>query len=128
MGLSAMKLKSNVNKAPNDKFESMMTGFHTMACNKVDALNKAFENLKIFAGDVAVFFGEHDDLEWEELFKLFITFFEQINKAKKQNDDLAKKKEKQRKKEERERLKKERLAKKGLKPKKNGGSGKSEEP
>ena len=99
-----------------DKFESIMTGFHTMSCNKVDALDQQFENLKIFAGNVAVFFGEHDDLEWEELFKQFLKFFELIAKAKKQNADLAKKREKQRKKEERERKKKERMAKRGLKP------------
>lgn len=119
--------KEDPNKPPIDKFESMMTGFHTMACNKVEALDKQFENLKIFAGNVAVFFGEHDDLEWEELFKLFLTFFEQINKAKKQNADLEKKREKERKKKERERLKAERMKKRGLKPKKNDGN-KSNEP
>lgn len=88
-----------------------------MSCNKVESLDKQFANLKIFAGNVAVFFGEHDDLEWEELFKIFLKFFELIAKAKKQNADLAKKREKQRKKEERERKRKERMAKKGLKPK-----------
>ena len=123
------KKTEDPNKPPADKFESMMTGFHTMACNKVEALDKQFENLKIFAGNVAVFFGEHDDLEWEELFRLFITFFESINKAKKQNADLEKKREKQRKKEERERAKAERMKKRGLKPKNgiNGGK-KSDEP
>merc|ERR1712228_103863 len=120
--------KSESNKAPNDKFESMMTGFHTMACNKVDALDKAFNNLLIFSGNVAVFFGEHDDLEWEELFNIFIGFFEHINKAKKANDALTKKREKERKKAERERLKKEKMAKRGLKPKKVETDGKNKEP
>merc|ERR1719295_1304170 len=87
-------------KPPSDKFESIMSGFHTMSCNKVDALEKQFANLKIFAGNVAVFFGEHDDLEWEDLFKLFLKFFELIAKAKKQNAKLAAQKEKERKKAE----------------------------
>merc|ERR550525_2032717 len=82
-----------------------------------DALEKQFENLKIFAGNVAVFFGEHDDMEWEELFKMFLKFFDLIAKAKKQNADLAKKAEKERKKVERERKKKDRMAKRGLKAK-----------
>ena len=105
------------NKAPPDKFESIMTGFHTMSCNKVEALEHTFDNLKIFAGNVAVFFGEHEDMEWEELFKVFLKFLELIAKAQKQNNDLAKKIEKERKKEERERKKKERMAKRGLTPK-----------
>ena len=56
-----------------------MTGFHTMSCNKVDALEKQFENLKIFAGNVAVFFGEHDDMEWEELFKMFLKSLKKVD-------------------------------------------------
>merc|ERR1712187_265256 len=103
--------KADPNKPPNDKFESMMIGFHTMACNKVDALDKAFKNLQIFAGNVAVFFGEHDDLEWEELFKIFLKTFALIQKAIKQNADVAAKAEKERKRLEREKKKKERMAK-----------------
>merc|ERR1712142_736360 len=91
------------NKPPSDKFKSIMTGFHTMSRNKVDALEKQFLNLKIFAGNVAVFFGEHDDMEWEELFKVFLKTFAAISKAKKQNEDIAAKEEKERKRLERER-------------------------
>ena len=87
-----------------------------MSCNKVDALESQFESLKVFAGNVAVFFGEHDDLEWEELFKIFLKFFELIARAKQQNKDLAKKRETARKRAERERKKKEKMAKRGLKP------------
>merc|ERR1719203_242904 len=104
-------------KPPSDKFESVMTGFHTMSLNKVAALEKEFENLKIFAGNVAVFFGEHDELEWEELFKLFLKTFALIQKAQKQIADAHAKAEKERKRLEREKKKQERMAKRGLKPK-----------
>eukprot|EP01083_Nonionella_stella_P112052 329191_1 len=106
----------DVNHLPSDKFESVMTGFHTMACNKVEALNICFSNLKIFAGNVAVYFGEHDDLEWEQLFQMFVVLFAQIDKAKTHNLQLVKKQQKEMKKKERQRLKKERMAKKGLAP------------
>ena len=100
---------------PPDKFESIMNGFHMLSCNKVDALEKRFEDLKQFAGDVALFFGEHENLEWEELFETFLTFFELIANAKQRNAVLAKKKEKERKKEENERKKKERMEKRKMK-------------
>merc|ERR1712228_847633 len=58
-----------------------------------------------------------DDMEWEELFKVFLKFFELIAKSKKQNAALAKKAEKERKRLEREKKKKERMAKRGLKAK-----------
>ena len=94
-----------------------MTGFHTMSVNKVNALEKEFINLKIFAGNVAVFFGEHDDLEWEELFKLFLKTFALISKALKLNEKERVKAEKERKRLEREKKKQERMAKRGLKAK-----------
>merc|ERR1712062_626620 len=61
-------------------------------------------------------------------FNLMIGFFELINKAKKANDALAQKKEKERKKAERERLKKEKMAKRVLKPKKVAVDGANKEP
>ena len=98
---------------PKDKFESIMTGFHTISSNKVEALEKKFANLKVDAGKAAVFFGEHDDIEWEELFKIFLKFFELIAKAKKQNAVLAEEEEKRKK-------RKQRLSQKALSPKANG--------
>jgi len=114
-GVPMLVKKKEEDKVPKDKFESIMTGFHTMSLNKVNALEKEFTNLKIFAGNVAVFFGEHDDLEWEELFKIFLKTFALIQKAMKQNADVAAKAEKERKRLEREKKKKERMAKRGLK-------------
>ena len=99
-----------------------------MSCNKVDALESQFESLKVFAGNVAVFFGEHDDLEWEELFKIFLKFFELIARAKQQNKDLAKKRETARKRAERERKKKEKMAKRGMRPSVKVDVGGVEEP
>merc|ERR1719334_825842 len=86
-----------------------MNGFHLLSCNKVDALESQFEDLKAFAGEVAGYFGEHQDLEWEELFKIFKAFFEVIDRAKERNVVLEKKREKERKKEEDDRKRKERM-------------------
>jgi len=87
-----------VNWVPPDDFDQIMGGFHRITCNTVKKLEDKFENLKAFAGNVAVFFGESKDMEWEALFKLFLKTFELIQKAKEQNAKLAEQKEKEKRK------------------------------
>ena len=62
-----------------------------------------------------MFFGEPDDLEWENLFQMFLKFFETYDKAVNQLEKLKKKREKEARAKEREERKKKRLAKKGMK-------------
>merc|ERR1711879_838768 len=102
MGLSGHDSReSNPDEAPDDKFEEIMKGFHHLSRNKVDKMWERFEKLKKLAGNVAVFYGEREDLEWDELFELFLNFLHLIVRAKEKNLNLAKKMEKEKKRERR---------------------------
>jgi len=81
---------------PSDRFESAMTSFHTRAENKVSMLKQSFTRLKEKAADTAEYFGEGDDMEWEQMFKIFLKFFELYSKSYKALEDLKKKEEKER--------------------------------
>jgi len=90
-----------------------MTTFHTRAEHKVSQLKESFTRLKEKTEDTAEFFGEPDDLEWEQIFKTFLKFFELYSKAYKALDDMKKKEEKERAQKEKEEKKKAQGAKSG---------------
>jgi hypothetical protein len=86
----------------------MMSGFHSIAYNKIQGLNQSYERLKEYAGETAVYFGENDDMEWEQLFALFLNLFVQIEKAIQLNHKLVIQKQKLLKKQIREEQKRKR--------------------
>ena len=82
-------------RIPVDRFSKVMTSFHTYATNHVEGCQFDYKTLIKFTNETSIYFGENDDLKWENLFDLFKNFFNVYQNAKKQLIALNKQKAKE---------------------------------